>query len=84
MALTNPGLEEEDSEWVDILTGGRAAAGIETTGRTGQKPRLGRTTPSKGAGRLQGGQGKRGFWLRRREMQIRGGAPEGTELRESN
>ena len=72
-ALTNPGLEEEDSEWVDILPGGRAAAGSETMERTVRKPRLGRTTPSKGAGRLQGGQGKRGFWLRRREVQTGGG-----------
>ena len=68
-AQSNPRLGKEDPEWVDILPGGRGADGSEITGKTGQKPQLGRTPPNKGVGRLQGGQGKRGYWIRRREMQ---------------
>ena len=67
-----PGMEEEDPEWVDILPGGKEASGSETVGRPSRRPKPGRTSPSKGVGRLQGGQGKRGFWMRRKEKLLGG------------
>ena len=57
---------------MDINPTERGADGREARGRTGPKPRLGRTSPSKDTGRLQGGRGKRGFWVRKREKQLGG------------
>ena len=64
-----PVLEGGDQEWVDINPV-EGADGRESGGRPGQKPRLGRNSPSKDTGRLQGGKGKRGYWVRRKEVQM--------------
>ena len=68
--LTQPVVEGGDPEWVDITSEAEEANGREAMGRTRPTPRLGRTSPDKDAGRLQGGRGKRGFWVSRREKQL--------------
>ena len=64
-----PVCEGGDPEWEDIIPV-EEANGREAGGRPEPKPRLGRTSPLKDTGRLQGGRGKRGYWVRRKEMQI--------------
>ena len=57
--------EEEEADWVDILPEDQEADGREAMGRPAKKPKQGRQSPVKVAGRLQGGLGKRGFWVKR-------------------
>ena len=64
-----PALEGGDQEWEDIIPM-EEAAGREAGGRSEQKPRMGRFSPLKDTGRLQGGRGKRGYWVRRKEAQM--------------
>ena len=64
-----PVLGEGDQEWEDIIPM-EEADGREAGGRPDHKPRLGRISPLKDTGRLQGGRGRRGYWVRKREVQM--------------